>query len=346
MNDFYFEYEQSAWELALGKLRKGDPISAVRFLTLLEGEEEFAWEEAFQMLEDRQIALQICDLPRDFGTGEEEKRLRREEMLVRSGKLLENLEDADPLKLYLDELARMPAAGDPQLLAQQCLSGDENAQQLLLNVTISRAVEAAKQTTGYGVLLLDLIQEASLGLWEAILRYEGGNFEAHADWWIRQYLGKAVTLQARQRGVGSKMRKALEAYREADKQLLTQLGRNPTMEEIAAQLGISAEEAEVYQDMLRTARTMEKAKQPPKEQEPEEEDQAVENTAYFQRRQRILDMLSALTEREAQVLTLRFGLEGGQPCTPQEVGTKLDITADEVVQLEAAALAKLREQEK
>lgn len=346
MNDFYFEYEQSAWELAFGKLRKGDTISAVRFLTLLEGEEEFAWEEAFQMLEDRQIALQICDLPRDFGIGDEEKRLRREEMLVRSGKLLENLEDTDPLKLYLDELARIPAAGDPQLLAQQCLSGDENAQQLLLNVTISRAVEAAKQTTGYGVLLLDLIQEASLGLWEAILRYEGGGFETYADWWIRQYLAKTVTLQARQRGVGSKMRKALEAYREADKQLLTQLGRNPTMEEIAAQLGISAEEAEVYQDMLRTARTLEKAKQSPKEQEPEEEDQTVENTAYFQSRQRILDMLSALTESEAQVLTLRFGLEGGQPCTPQEVGTKLDITADEVVQMEAAALAKLREQEK
>ncbi len=345
MNEFYFEDEISAWELALEKLRNGESICAVRFLTLMEGEDELAWEEAFQLLEDRKIALQISNLPQDFGSGELERRLRREKMLVQTGKLLENLEDGDPLKLYLDELAGMPAAGDPQMLAQLCLSGEEGARQRLLNVTISRAVEAAMQTTGYGVLLLDLIQEASLGLWEAILRYDGGEFEAVADWWINQYLARAVTMQARQKGVGSKMRGALEAYREADKHLLTLLGRNPTMEEIAAEMGISAEEAEVYQDMLRTARTMEKAKQPPKEQEPED-DQAVEDTAYFQSRQRILDMLSTLTEQEAQVLTLRFGLEGGQPCTPQQVGAKLNMTADTVVQLEAAALSKLRNQEK
>ena len=345
MNEFTFEYESSGWEIALDKLHRGDSVSAVRFLTLLEGEDELAWEDAFQMLEDRQIALQICDLPQDFGTGEEEKRLRRERMLVQSGNLLENLEEADPLRLYLDELSQVPAAGDPQMLAQLWLSGDEGASQRLLNVTISRAVEAAKKLTGYGVLLLDLIQEASLGLWESIVRYDGGDFEAHADWWINQYLAKAITLQARQRGVGSKMRKALEAYREADKRLLTELGRNPTLEEIAVEMGISAEEAEVYQDMLRTARTMEKAKQPPKEQQPED-DQAVEDTAYFQSRQRILDMLSTLTEQEAQVLTLRFGLEGGQPCTPQQVGTKLDLTAEQVVALEAAALGKLRNQEK
>lgn len=344
MNEFCFEYEPSGWEISLSKLRHGDSISAMRFLTLMEGEEEYAWEDAFQRMEDRQIALQVDDLPRDFGSGELEKRLRREEMLVKSGKLLENLEDGDPLKLYLEELARMPAAGDPQLLAQLSLSGDDGAKQRLLNVAISRAVEAARKMTGYGVLLLDLIQEASLGLWEAILRYEGGDFESYADWWISQYLAKAVTLQARQKGVGSKMRKALEAYRAADKQLLTRLGRNPTMEEIAVELGISAEEAEVYQDMLQTARTLEKAKEPPKEQEPEDE-QAVEDTAYFQSRQRILDMLSSLTGLEAQVLTLRFGLEGGQPCTPQQVGAKMNMTADQVVQLEAAALAKLRNQE-
>lgn len=344
MNEFYFDYEKSAWEVTVDSMRRGDSISAMRFLTLVEGEEEYAVEEALLALEERHIALQIRDLPKNFGAGELEQRLRREDMLVQTGKLLENLEDGDPLKRYLEELAAMPAAGDPQLLAQQSLTGDEGAQQRLLNVTISRAVDAAKKMTGYGVLLLDLIQEASLGLWEAVLRYESGDFEVHADWWINQYLAKAVTLQARENGVGSKMRKALEAYRTADKQLLTQLGRNPTMEEIAVEMGVSPEEAEVYQDMLRTARTMEKAKQPPKEAEPED-DQAVEDTAYFQSRQRILDMLSSLDEKEAQVLTLRFGLEGGQPCTPQQVGAKLNITADQVVALEAAALAKLRNQE-
>ena len=345
MNEFTFEYEQSVWEIALEKLHSGDAVAAVRFLTLLEGEDEFAWEEAFKTLEERHIALLVHGLPQDFGSGEEEKRLRREDMLVRSGKLMENLEDGDPLKLYLEELALMPAAGDPQALAELSLAGDENVRQRLLNVSISRAVGAAQKMTGYGVLLLDLIQEASLGLWEAILRYDSGDFDTHADWWIEQYLAKAVTLQARQRGVGSKMRKALETYRDADKRLLTDLGRNPTMEEIAAEMGISPEEAEVYRDMLQTARSMEKVKEPPNEQSPEDE-QAVEDTAYFQSRQRIMDMLSTLSEQEAQILTLRFGLEDGQPCTPQQVGARLDMTADQVVQLEAAALAKLRNQEK
>ena len=305
MNEFLFEYEPSSWEIALGKLHAGDCISAVRFLTLLEGEEEYAWEEALQTLEDKHIGLLADDLPSNYGSGEEEKRLRREEMLVNSGKLLENLEDGDPLKLYLEELAAIPAAGDPNLLALECMEGNDAARQRLLNATISRAVEAAQRMTGYGVLLLDLIQEANLGLWEAILRYESGDFESYADWWIRQYLAKAVVLQARQSGVGSKMKKAMEAYRVTDKKLLTRLGRNPTIEEIALELGITPEEAETYQDMLRTAQVLEKAKQPTKEQEPED-DQAVEDTAYFQSRQRILDMLSSLTEQEAKVLTLRL----------------------------------------
>ena len=93
--------------------------------------------------------------------------------------------------------------------------------------------------------------------------------------------------------------------------------------------------------MLRSVRALEKAKQPTQESQPED-DQAVEDTAYFQSRQRILDMLSTLEELEAKVLTLRFGLEGGSPCTPQEVGAKLALTADRVVEMEAAALEKLR----
>lgn len=343
MNEFSFEYDQPAWEATLDTLRNGSTVSSVRLLALMEGEEEYAWEEAFRILEDRHIALRVEGLPKDYGSGEMEKRLRREEMLVHAGRLLESLEDGDPLRLYLEELAQIPAAGDPDVLAAKCLEGDVSAQQALVNVTISRAVETAEEMTGRGVLLLDLIQEASLGLWEAILRYEGGHFETYAQWWIDQYLAKAVTLQARQNGVGSKVQKALEEYRAADKQLLTTIGRNPTTEEIAAHMRISVEEAEVYQEMLRTARTMEKAKQPPKEEEPED-DQSVENTAYFQSRQRILDMLSTLTEQEAQVLTLRFGLEGGQPCTPQEVSAKMNLTADQVLMLETAALGKLRNQ--
>lgn len=342
MNDFVFDFERSAWDLAFDKLSKGDAISAVRLLTLLEGEEESAVEDALLELEEKGVALTVFDLPKSYGSGETEKRLRLEENLVKTGKLLSSLEEGDPLALYLREIAGMPAAGDPQLLAERLLDGEDVTQQLV-NVSISRAVSAAETMTGYGVLLLDLIQEASMGLWQGILHYAGGDFDRHIDWWIGQYLAKAVTLQARESGVGQKMRKALEDYRAADKNLLTQLGRNPTLEEIALEMGISPEDAEVYQEMLRTASLLEKAKQPPKEPQPED-DQAVEDTAYFQSRQRIGELLSTLTAQEARVLNLRFGLEGGLPATPQETASKLGITPDEVVKLETEALAKLRTQ--
>ena len=342
MNDFVFEFERAPWELAFDKLHRGDAISAARFLTLLEGEEETAVEDALMELEQKGVTLRISDLPKNYGAGETEKRLRLEETLAKTGKLLQNLEENDPLALYLREISGVPAAGDPQLLAQRFLDG-EDTQQQLVNVSISRAVSAAETMTGYGVLLLDLIQEASMGLWQGILNYTGGDFDSHIDWWIDQYLAKAVTLQARENGVGQKMRKALEDYRAVDKKLLTQLGRNPTLEEIALEMGISPEDAEVYQEMLRTASILEKAKQPTQEPRPEDE-QAVEDTAYFQSRQRVGELLSTLTEQEAQVLNLRFGLEGGLPATPQETASKLGITADAVVQIETEALKKLRTQ--
>lgn len=342
MNEFVFEFERAPWELAFDKLHRGDAISAARFLTLLEGEEETAVEDALMELEQKGVTLRISDLPKNYGAGETEKRLRLEETLAKTGKLLQNLEENDPLALYLREISGVPAAGDPQLLAQRFLDG-EDTQQQLVNVSISRAVSAAETMTGYGVLLLDLIQEASMGLWQGILNYTGGDFDSHIDWWIGQYLAKAVTLQARENGVGQKMRKALEDYRAVDKRLLTQLGRNPTLEEIALEMGISPEDAEVYQEMLRTASILEKAKQPTQEPQPEDE-QAVEDTAYFQSRQRVGELLSTLTEQEAQVLNLRFGLEGGLPATPQETAAKLGITADEVIRMETVALGKLRTQ--
>lgn len=343
MNDFCFEFEQSPWEVTLETMRPGDSLSAARLLTLLEGEEESAVEEAFQVMEQKRIHLDISELPRDYGSGEIEKRMRLEDTLAGSGKFLENLPETDPLALYLEELAAVPAAGDPQFLAQLYLEGNETVVQQIVNLTISRAVSASEKMTGRGVLLLDLIQEASLGLWQGILNYQGGDFDTHIQWWIDQYLAKAVTMQARNSGVGRKMRSGMESYRAADRRLLTELGRNPTLEEIALELHVSVEEAEVYSDMLRNARTIEKVNQQP-EENPEEENRAVEDTAYFQSRQRIMDMLSTLTETEAKVLTLRFGLEGGQPCTPQETGMKLNLMADEVVRMEAEALQKLRKE--
>ena len=131
----------------------------------------------------------------------------------------------------------------------------------------------------------------------------------------------------------------LDDYRRADRKLLTAIGRNPTVEEIAQQMGVTPEQAYFYQELLESARAMSKAKPEPAA---EEEDQAVENTAYFQSRQRIAELLSALSEEEARLLQLRFGLESGKPMSPQEAGAALGLSADEVMAKEAAALAKLR----
>ena len=185
-----------------------------------------------------------------------------------------------------------------------------------------------------------------MGLWQGILCYTGGDFETHRDWWIRQYLHRAIFLQARSGDLGQKLRVGLEDYRDMDQRLLADLGRNPTLEEIAEAMHVSPEEASVYADMLSTARMRQQVDAAMEEKQPEpEEEQAVEDTAYFQSRQRILEMLSTLTEQEAQLLTLRFGLEGGLPLSPEQTGAKLGLTPREVVEMETKALSKLRKED-
>ena len=345
MNDLDFTFDETPWELALNQLRRGDALSAVQFLTLVEQEEEDAVMDALSDLDRLGITLDISDLPKAAGTGEAAVRLRREEELAKQGSFLGALERNDPLRLYLEELEELSKVEDPQVLAEKALSGNERAGEQLATGRLYRVVELAGEMVGRGVLLLDLIQEGSLGLWQAIGCYEGGDFAAHSDWWIRNAMAKAVTLQARSSGVGQKMRQAMEDYRAVDERLLGELGRNATVEEIAEQLHMTVEETVAVARMISNARLVDKAKP---SQEPEEEDieeeRHVEDTAFFQMRQRILDLLSCLSEEDAKLLTLRFGLEGGMPLTPEDAGRKLGLTPEEVVAREAAALALLRNQ--
>ena len=344
MRDLDITFEETPWELTLQTLHRGDRLSAARFLTLMEGENEQAVEDALQDLEDRQIGLDVSDLPRPAGTGEAALRLRREAELAQKGDFLTALDENDPLRLYLEELTDIPACADIRVLAEECARGDASARERLLNASLSRAVELARGMTGRGVLLLDLIQEASLGLWQAIAGYTGGDFEQISDWWMNQSMAKVITLQARANGVGAKLRQAMEDYRAVDERLLVELGRNPTLEEIAEQLHMPPEEAAAVEQMLENARQMDKVAEAsqPKEQEDPEDAQAVEDTAYFQMRQRIQELLAVLPEADAKLLTLRFGLEGGLPLSPEDTGRKLGLTPEEVVTKEAAALARLR----
>ena len=340
MNDFVFE--ATPWELALDDLQVGGTMSAARFLTLLEGESEEAVEDAFTDLSDARVTLDIFEVPHTLGTGETAVRLRREAELVKTGLDPAVLEPGDPLRLYLEEVAGTPVCGDELILAQEATAGDGKAMERLTNLGLGRVIELAKGYTGYGVLLLDLIQEGSLGLWQAIGCYEGGDYAQHRDWWIRQSLARAVTTQARQSGVGHKLREAMEDYRSVDERLLCDLGRNPTLAEIAEEMHISEEEAAAVSRMVENARMMGKVRAPEPEDDPAEEEAHVENTALFQMRQRIAELLEDLSEEDAKLLTLRFGLEGGLPLSPADTGRKLGLTPEEVVAREAAALAQLR----
>lgn len=337
MNELEFSFEPDPWETFRMSLTMGDTVSASQILTLLEGEDGQTLEDALQELETACVKLDVSDLPKNGGTGDTAVRLKQEAQLVQEGLNPKALEPNDPLRLYLEEVAAVPVCGDEQLLAQK---GD--AAETLTNLGLSRVIELAQEYVGYGVLLMDLIQEGSLGLWQAIGCYRDGEYAAHRDRWIRFYLARAVILQAHSSGIGQKMRRAMEDYRQVDERLLGELGRNPTLEEIAAELHMTVEEAQTVQRMMNNAQMLDKAIRPEAEEEDKEEEQSVEDTALFQMRQRIGDLLAGLEETDAKLLNLRFGLEGGKPASPEETGRLLGMTAQEVVAREAAALAKLR----
>lgn len=340
-----FVFEQTPWELTLDALKAGDKLSALRCLSLMEGMSQEDAQEALLDLEEKGVALDVSDLPANTGDSEAALRLRLEQQFVKKGCILKELEENDPLRLYLEELAAIPAVGDVDLLAGQYLVGEDVTQQLV-NLSLSRVVERACSMTGQGVLLMDLIQEGSLGLWQGILHYTDGDYVNHTDWWIDQYLAKAVFLQAFSGGIGQKMRQGMEDFRDADQRLLSDLGRNPTLEEIAEAIHVSVEEAFAIETMLIQAKMRQKVEQSREPKEATAEDNhAVESTAYFQARQRILEMLSNLSEQEAKLLTLRFGLEGAMPLNPQQAAERLGLTPDEVIKMEETALSKLRQQE-
>ena len=345
MNKNEITFELTPWESFLEDLSDSS-ISAAQLLTFFEGEDDDALEEAFLDLEDASVAIDLSDLPRSGATGEAARRLREEQQLVRDGKLLSGLEENDPLRLYLEELAAIPVQGDLRLLSEQLAKdrSDEGLRTRIVNLCLSRVVELAGEYTGYGVLLLDLIQEGSLGLWQGTVGFAGGNFEDCRDWWIRQYMARAILRQARASGLGQKMRQAVEDYRMVDERLLSELGRNPTLDEIAESMHMTVSEVETVRKFLDNARLVGRAHETrePEEESPEDA-QAVEDTAYYQTRERVDSLMSGISELESKVVTMRYGLDGKAPQTAAEVGRKLNLTVSEVVELETSALTKMRQ---
>ena len=332
----------AAWESELEKLAPGEKIDALHLLAITEDD---SLEDALQSLEEKGIGIAIDSLDRIPVAEETALRLRREKELVEKNALLTGLSETDPLRVYLEELAGLPVAGDLQILAERYAAGDEGVMSRLTDGMLSLVVEKACALSGRGVLLLDLIQEGSLGLWQGILCYKGGDFKDHCAPWVDFYMAREMTRCAREGGIGGKMRQGMMDFVDADQRLLSELGRNPTTGEIAEALHVTEQEAEAFAAMLRSARGKSRLEEEREEKEEDPEDQmAVEDTAYFQSRQRINEMLSGLTSEEAALLTLRFGLEGGTPLSPEETGRKLRMTPEEVLRAEATALAKLRKE--
>jgi len=337
-----YTFEASAWEQTVEALAAGAVLSGAQALTLLESEDIQTAQELLQQLDEKGITLDVSQLPPSRSGAQMTQRLALEAKLCREGDLLRDLEETDPLRLYLEELAGTPVCGDAKLLAQRYAVGEDSAAQMLTGLLLSAVVAQAKKLAGQGVLLVDLIQEGSLGLWQSIITYESGEFEPRALWFARQYMARALVLQAKENGLGARLLTAMEDYRSVDERLLGELGRNPTLDELAEALHMSREETAAVADMLENTRTMSRLKAP--EPEEQEEDRAVEDTAYFQLRQRIAELLDALSEQEAKLLTLRFGLEGSLPMKPDQAARKLGLTEQEALTMEAAALAKLRNQ--
>ena len=330
-------------ESVFGALAYGQSLSGAELLTRTDSRSDEELEELFEYLAENAVTIDLGDLPRNMASGEAARRLREEEQLVRQGKLLTGLEENDPLRLYLQELAAIPVCGDAERLALELLEG-KDVREKLVTLCLSRVVELAMAHTGWGVLLMDLIQEGSLGLWDAILTYEGGSFENCRDRGIGQAMARAVIRQARASGLGQRMRQAVEDYRMVDERLLSELGRNPTLDEIAESMHMTVSQIEAVRKFLDNARLVGKAhetKEP--EEETPEDTQAVEDTAYYQARERVDSLMSGISELEHKVVTMRYGLDGKAPQTAQEVGRKLNLTVTEVVELETAALTKMRQ---
>ena len=348
MNMMEFTFDDPV-QILLDACHAGERLPVSELLARLDGESDESIYEALEGLEAKGVAISLEDLPVFAVDSQTHVRLRREAQLVAEKALPGALEENDPLRLYLEELALLPACGDLPVLADALQEANrkedpENPVYMqVMNLCLSRVVELAESYAGKGVLMLDLIQEGSMHLWQKLFAYTQGDLEAFRDQAIHSGMVSAVVVQAHAAGVGQKLRQALEDYRGVDEQLLTELGRNPTLEEIAEAMHITPAQAAVVADMVQNARNLNRVKQPEETQDtPEEAEQAVEDTAYFQMRQRIMDLLSNLSEADAKLLTLRYGLEGGAPLTPQQVGAKLGLTPEEVVAREAAALSQLR----
>ena len=259
----------------------------------------------------------------------------------------------DPVRMYLKEIGKVPllSADEEVELAKRMAEGDEDAKKRLAEANLRLVVSIAKRYVGRGMLFLDLIQEGNLGLIKAVEKFDyhkGFKFSTYATWWIRQAITRAIADQARTIRIPVHMVETINKLIRVSRQLLQELGREPTPEEIAAELDMPVERV---REILKISQEPVSLETPIGEEEDSHlgdfiQDDNVpvpaEAAAQTLLKEQLDEVLDTLTEREQKVLRLRFGMDDGRARTLEEVGKEFNVTRERIRQIEAKALRKLR----
>ena len=259
----------------------------------------------------------------------------------------------DPVRMYLKEIGKVPllSAEEEIELAQRMEEGDQEAKKRLAEANLRLVVSIAKRYVGRGMLFLDLIQEGNLGLIKAVEKFDyrkGYKFSTYATWWIRQAITRAIADQARTIRIPVHMGETINKLVRVQRQLLQDLGRDPTPEEIGAEMDMSADRVREIQKISQEPVSLET---PIGEEEDSqlgdfiEDSQAIvppDAASFSMLQEQLTQVLDSLADRERKVIELRFGLVDGHPRTLEEVGREFGVTRERIRQIESKTLAKLR----
>lgn len=308
-------------------------------------------DAALHLLEDKNnIDILRTGEPDDSLLLEEDEEIPVEELDL---SVPDGISIEDPVRMYLKEIGKVSllTADEEIELAQRMEKGDSSAKKKLAEANLRLVVSIAKRYVGRGMLFLDLIQEGNLGLIKAVEKFDytkGYKFSTYATWWIRQAITRAIADQARTIRIPVHMVETINKLIRVSRQLLQELGREPTPEEIAKVMEIPVERV---REILKISQEPVSLETPIGEEEDSHlgdfiQDDNVpvpaEAAAFTLLKEQLKEVLGTLTEREQKVLTLRFGLEDGRSRTLEEVGREFNVTRERIRQIEAKALRKLR----